>query len=113
MEKFGLKPGPVIKEVKEIMLDWLDENPELGRSDWNKFEGEYGGKGLWVWKESRDIFALTLTEPVKGMDGDNNQTYEYPYTIEKGGVELKGLEGMVERDRTPKDIFRRDEIQTC
>lgn len=91
MEKFGLKPGPVIKEVKEIMLDWLDENPELKEGELlDKFEGEYGGKGLWVWKESRDIFALTLTEPMKGMDGEiTTRPYEYPYTIEKGGVELK------------------------
>ena len=78
-------------------------------------KGEYGGKGLWVWKESRDIFALTLTRTCGGKEWTEitTETYEYPYTIEKGGVELKGLEGMVERDRTPKDIFRRDEIQTC
>lgn len=91
MERFGLKPGPVIKEVKEIMLEWLDENPELVVEDLiTKFEGEYGGKGFWVWNDSRDIFAITLTEPIQNGSMDiTTQPYEYPYTIEKGGVELK------------------------
>jgi hypothetical protein len=90
METFGLKPGPVVKEIKEIMLDWLDENPELDETDLiTKFEGEYGGKGFWVWKDSRDIFAITLTEPIQKSDGKiTTKPYEIPYEIETGGVEL-------------------------
>jgi hypothetical protein len=69
------------------MLEWLDENPNTDLL--TKFEEEYGGKEFWVWKESRDIFAITLTEPVKGMNGEiTTIPFELPYTIETGGKEL-------------------------
>jgi len=87
MKRLGLKPGPVIGEIKEIMLEWLDENPNTDLL--TKFEEEYGGKEFWVWKKSRDIFAITLTEPVMNGDGEiTTIPFELPYNIETGGKEL-------------------------
>ena len=85
METFKLKPGPVIKEIKEVMLDWLDEDPTLNSDQLvKKFGEEYGGKGVWVWSNSQvGNLCATFTEPVMGMDGEiTTHPFEYPYQIE-------------------------------
>jgi putative nucleotidyltransferase with HDIG domain len=92
METFNLKPGPVIGEIKEIMLEWLDENPSLDSEQLVKMFGEeYGGKGFWVWKDYSGFFNITFSEPVIGSDGEiTTKPFEIPYQIETEGRVLDG-----------------------
>jgi hypothetical protein len=92
METFNLKPGPVIKEVKDLMLEWLDENPSLDSGQLVKMFGEeYGGKGFWVWKDYSGFFNITFSEPVIGSDGEiTTKPFEIPYQIETEGKVLDG-----------------------
>jgi len=67
MRKFGLKPGPIIKEIKDIMADWLDEDPSLNSNQLvEKLGEEYGGKGIWVWNSKEgDILCIAESESEK------------------------------------------------
>lgn len=89
MRTFGLKPGPVIKDIKGFMLDWLDENPDLTKEELlDLYNKEYGGHEFWMWKDVEDGFIrLTLSEPIKDVDGKvKTDPYEYPYQIESKGI---------------------------
>ena len=55
-------------------------------------------------------YGYTPMNSFMGMPNDNNYTNSIFNDMK---TRIERLERMVERDRTPKDILRRDEIQTC
>ena len=83
MREFGLTPGPKIEEVKDVMMDWLDETPELGKEELiEKFKQEYGGKTFWVYKNEYEEIEVTLSEPILGKDGKLiTVPYEIPFVL--------------------------------
>ena len=54
MSEFNLQEGPVIKEIKNIMIEWLDEAPDLEPEDLIKrFKSEYGEDNcFWGWRNN-------------------------------------------------------------
>ena len=121
VEKFGIESEQVVKEIKEVMLGWLNKNPDLTETELlNKFGEEYGGKGFWVWEESRGIFNITLTEPIQKSNGDiTTKPFELPYEIETEEIKLgnwkewwKAIEhpeiySAVMRSKLARSIFHR------
>lgn len=94
METFKIEPGPQIGEIKDIFLDWLDENPEFTKEElMEKYKSEFEGKEFWVHSEGTfdDYIFLTLAEP---FDSSGHSTFaktsphEIPFGIEKGNIKL-------------------------
>ena len=96
MDFFGISPGKAVGEIKEIMLDWLDENPELTEDELlDRVDQEYGDKLFWVWKNGKDMesgfIAATYNEPFLESNGTVRTipTYELPYYVEESEYRLE------------------------
>ena len=91
MSTFGLKPGPVIREYKEMIIQKVDEDidktPETILAE---LKTEFEGKGFWIWLNEFSDLSITEREPGTGP-------YEIPYDIKPESIEsIKMLPG-----RTP------------
>lgn len=90
MEKTGLKPGRVIQEIKDIFLDWLDENPGLGQDElFEKLREACEGNTFWAWFESLDGWKVSDNKPVLK---ESEFYFPDPYQVPMVLGEYKGLE---------------------
>lgn len=109
MKELSLKPGPVIREVKEIFLDWLDENPELKKDDLLRLYKETypDNKYFWIWKDMNreDSALLTLGKPIEYGSTYSAPKFEVPFELDY----TRGVTQKVQQWKASEhpDLYRR------
>ena len=82
MSEFGLTPGPAIKEIKDIFLDWLDEDPEIPAEELiTRLKEITAGNYVCGWWESYRGFCISDNEPIKGRNGITPSPYQVPMEL--------------------------------
>jgi hypothetical protein len=83
MKELSLKPGPVIGEIKEIFLNWLDEKPELKNEELlERYRVTYpDDKYFWIWKNDNKSI-ITFGEPIKYNRSYSSPDNEIPYRLD-------------------------------
>ena len=83
MKELSLKPGPVIREIKEIFLNWLDEKPELKNEELlERYRVTYpDDKYFWIWKNDNESI-ITFGEPIKYNRSYSSPDNEIPYRLD-------------------------------
>lgn len=89
ISSFGLSQGSVVGDIKRIMQDYYDTNPELTKEDLiRSFKDEFGGKIFYVIKSSCGIKAdLVLPE----FDSFGELNYSNTW-ISVNELDVKGLD---------------------
>ena len=86
MKELNLKPGPTIKEIKEIFLEWLDERPELTEEELiAKYKKTYpDNEYFWIWKDMsrQESSLLTLGKPTEYGSTYSAPIHEVPFELE-------------------------------
>jgi HD superfamily phosphodiesterase len=109
MKELNLKPGPVIKEVKEIFLEWLDEKPGLTTEELiAEYKKTYPEDGyFWIWKDMnrQDGSLLTLGKPTEYGSTYSAPRYEAPYELDYTRVVTREVQQWKASEHP--DLYRR------
>ena len=92
MKWFDIKPGKLVKEIKDILQEMYEEDPTLQPEDLKKlFIKKYEGVFLWFAKENEGYYSIFSHKPIKryGFWCSNG---EVPYKVKEISEEIPDKE---------------------
>lgn len=96
MSWFGLIPGPLVKEIKDVLQEIYEENPERTSTELlEEYKKRFEGYSFWFAKEDGESYLMFLGKPIKkkGSLWWSDKDGDIPYRIKKKDIHYQGILG--------------------